>query len=49
MEITPIISVDKYIVGNNEAGEITSKLHQAYLDAATGRIKEYSNWITPIY
>lgn len=49
MEITPVLSVDKYLVGNGEVGAITSKLHKAYLDAATGKIEKYRDWITPIY
>lgn len=46
MEVTPIISIDKYEIGY---GQITEKIHGTYLDAVIGRIKEYKNWITPIY
>lgn len=49
MEITPVLSVDRYTVGNGEAGEITRLLHKAYLDAAMGRDERFSEWITPIY
>lgn len=49
MEITPILSVDKYAVGNGEKGFLTKKLHKAYLDAAKGMNKEFKNWVTPIY
>lgn len=49
MEITPVLSVDKYVVGNGEAGDTTTALHKAYLDAATGKIKELKEWITEIY
>ncbi len=49
MEITPILSVDKYSVGGGQAGEITNKLHRQYLDAAKGNKEEYKEWLTPIY
>lgn len=49
MEITPVLSVDRYTVGNGETGEITRRLHKAYLDAATGRDERYAEWVTPIY
>ena len=49
MEITPIFSVDKYIVGNGEQGELTAKIHEVYLNTVTGRVGEYKKWLTPIY
>ena len=49
MEVTPVLSVDKYVIGNGEAGKITVELHKAYLDAATGKIEKLKNWVTPIY
>ena len=36
MEITPVVSVDKYVVGNGEGGAMTEKLHQEYLKAVRG-------------
>ena len=49
MEITPIISVDKYTLGNGENGKITEALHKAYLDAAMGKNEKFRGWVTPIY
>lgn len=49
MEITPILSIDKYVLGNGVAGEITNKLHRTYLDAAIGKIEKFGHWVTPIY
>lgn len=49
MEVTPIFSVDRYEIGNGEAGKITMDLHRAYLDAAMGLIPEFKEWVTPIY
>lgn len=48
MEITPIISIDKYLIAE-DAGEITDKLHKMYLDVARGMFAEYKKWVTPIY
>ena len=49
MEITPILSIDRYTVGNDNTKGITNKLHMAYLDAATGKNGDFRHWITPIY
>lgn len=49
VEITPIIQVDGYQVGNGIPGELTRSIHQEYLDIVTGNDKKYMNWLTPIY
>lgn len=49
MEITPVLSVDRYTVGSGETGEITRRLHKAYLDAAMGKDETFAEWLTPIY
>lgn len=49
MEVTPVLSVDRYEINNGEAGIITTDLHKAYLDAARGLIPELKQWVTPIY
>lgn len=49
MEVTPVLSVDRYEINNGEAGKITTDLHKAYLDAARGLIHELKQWVTPIY
>ena len=49
MEITPVISIDKYTVGNAEAGSITEKIHKLYLEMAVGKNKNIFDWVTPIY
>lgn len=49
MEITPVISVDKYVVGNGDAGNITNEIHKIYLDIATGRENKFIDWVEPIY
>ena len=49
MEMTPVLSVDRYTVGNGETGSMTRQLHKAYLDATTGRDEAFHHWLTPIY
>lgn len=49
MEITSIVSIDGYKIGNGEIGTLTTNLHRIYLDAAKGINKDYKKWITPIY
>ncbi len=46
MELTPILLIDDYAL---QEGEITKKLHAAYLDAALGRSERYKDWVTAIY
>ena len=49
MEITPILSVDKYVVGNGGNGELTTKIHKEYLVVVSGCNKNFKDWVTPIY
>ncbi len=49
MEITPVLSIDRYTVGDGETGALTADLHKDYLDAAKGKSKDLKNWLTPIY
>lgn len=49
MEITPITSVDKYVINNGEKGEITTLIHKAYLDVVKGKNDKFRDWVTPIY
>ena len=46
MELTPIISVDKYMIGE---GDMTKNLHMNYLSFANGGSEQLEGWITPIY
>lgn len=49
MEITPVLSIDKYIIGTEDTGVITKDLHLAYLDAVRGKSEKFKDWVTPIY
>ncbi len=46
MELTPVITIDKYELGE---GEITKTLHKAYVDIARGRNEEFRQWVTAVY
>ncbi len=42
--ITPILSIDKRMIGNGEMGPITAKLSDKYANIQKGKIKDYSGW-----
>ena len=48
MEITPVLSIDKHIVGNGETGRITDILHKEYIRTATAESGD-SEWVSAIY
>lgn len=49
MEMTPVFSIDKYVVGTGETGKITQELHMYYLDVVRGKVDQFKQWVTPIY
>lgn len=49
MEITHIIDVDGYTVGDGKLGKITNKLSDIYYQIITGEVSQYNDWLTPIY
>jgi len=49
MEVTPVVSVDKYLVNNGEAGKITEQIHKKYLEIASGENHLFADWPTAIY
>jgi branched-chain amino acid aminotransferase len=48
-EITPIVSIDRFPLGNGEVGPITKKLSRAYMDLVRGIDKRHPEWRTPVY
>lgn len=48
-EVTPILSVDRHIVGTGRPGRITSLLRERYVAAARGDVPAYQEWLTPVY
>ena len=49
MEITSVLSIDGYVIGDGNMGSITKKIHLLYLDIARGYSKDFFDWVTPIY
>ena len=47
-EISPIVEVDHYEVGDGGIGPITSQLEQVFHDVLRGRESRYSHWRTPV-
>jgi branched-chain amino acid aminotransferase len=48
-EVTPILSVDRFPVGNGQPGPITQEILQHYLHAVRGTTDKHAEWRTPIY
>lgn len=48
-EINPIVSVDRYTVGNGRMGPITAALERAYYEAVMGIDEATQSWRTPVY
>ena len=49
MELTPVFSIDKYVVGEGKTERITEELHRAYLDTVRGINQSHKDWLTAIY
>ena len=49
MEITPILSMDKYMIENKRTGSIMKTLYSEYINIATGKNDRFKNWVTEIY
>ena len=49
VQISPILSVDRRVVGDGVAGPITKQLQDLYFNVVKGRVEERLDWLTPIY
>jgi len=49
LEVTPIVSVDRFPVDDGQIGPITAELQKEYEDVIRGKNPEYSDWVLPIY
>lgn len=47
-EITPITSVDRYVIGNGDLGPVTTELERHFHDIVRGKDKRYASWVTPV-
>ncbi|MEK7375735.1 MAG: aminotransferase class IV, partial [Candidatus Margulisiibacteriota bacterium] len=48
-QVSPIIEVDRHMIGNGAMGPITQKLQKVYFVAARGDDHHYPHWVTPVY
>src|SRR5881398_3361217 len=48
-EITPIVSIDRFPLGDGEVGVLTRRMLRAYMDVVRGIDKRYSEWRTATY
>jgi branched-chain amino acid aminotransferase len=48
-EITPIVSVDRFPLGDGTVGAVTRRLQTAYLNLVRGVDRRYPGWRTPVY
>ncbi|MEK7385279.1 MAG: branched-chain-amino-acid transaminase [candidate division NC10 bacterium] len=48
-EITPIVSIDRFPVGDGGVGPMTRRLLSAYMDLVRGVDKRHAEWRTPVY
>lgn len=48
-EVTSVVSVDRYTVGDGRVGPLTKAILATYLDAARGHVPARRDWLTPVY
>lgn len=48
-EVTPVVSVDRYTVGDGKVGPITKAILATYVDVARGQVAAHREWLTPVY
>ena len=48
MGVTPVTQVDNMKIGSGKPGKITMRLRSHYIDVTTGKVPEFSNWLTYI-
>jgi branched-chain amino acid aminotransferase len=49
MEVVPVVSVDRFVIGNGKKGATTEAMQRIYFDIARGINAAYAEWRTPIY
>jgi branched-chain amino acid aminotransferase len=48
VEVTPIRSVDKIVVGAGRRGPITEKIQRRFFEVVSGKVEDEFGWLTPI-
>jgi branched-chain amino acid aminotransferase len=48
-EIVPVIGIDGYVVGSGREGPVTKKIREMYEKIVSAGVKEYMDWLTPVW
>jgi len=48
-QISPVIEVDRRLVGTGKVGEFTQELQSIYFGAVRGELAKYKDWTIPVY
>ncbi|MCC7047382.1 MAG: branched-chain amino acid transaminase [Alphaproteobacteria bacterium] len=48
-EVTPILSIDHYPLGDGKVGPLTKRIQDLYFDITKGKVAKYRHWLTPVY
>jgi len=48
VEVTPIRSIDKIIIGKGVAGPVTRRIQEEFFAVTSGRKPDIHNWLTPV-
>jgi branched-chain amino acid aminotransferase len=48
-EVTPVVEIDAYRVGDGTPGPLTARLQAAYFDLVRGRSEAPAGWLTSVY
>ena len=48
-EITPVVSIDRLLVGDGRVGSLTRQIQSVYFDAVRGENEKYKGWLSPVY
>ncbi len=48
-EITPVVSVDRYRIGDGTIGPVTRAIQETYFSVVRGRGELHKDWLTPVY
>jgi branched-chain amino acid aminotransferase len=49
VEVTPIRSVDKIVIGKGSRGPITEAIQRSFFDIVNGRVPDENEWLRPVY
>ena len=47
--VTPVTEVDRVPIGNGGTGPISGQIQKTYFEMITGKLPQYSHWISPVY